>query len=337
MSKVAIIVGVTSQDGAYLSKLLLSKDYKVFGIARRVSTDNLQRLRELNILNETNFHLVRGDVTDTASLRKCFINASSYTTDDILEVYNLSAMSHVGISFEQPELTMAVNYGGVVNLLEIIQSSYPKTKFYQASSSEMYGSSFDEDCDGKYQDENTIFKPVSPYAVSKLSSHHLVNIYRNSYGIHASSGILMNHESPLRGEEFVTKKIAKYVAQIYHKKTNVQLELGNLAASRDWGHSKNYVNAMWLMLQQNKPDDYVISTGATFTVEDFLREAFYRIDIANFMDYVRINPEFFRPLEVDYLCGRSTKANKILGWKSDITFHDLVTEMIDYEIQKAAA
>ena len=361
--KTAVVFGVTGQDGSYLTDLLLSKDYRVIGVARRSSVDTTERLDE-NIKN-VNFTLIEGDITD------------GFCVSDIInkyepeEVYNLAAQSHVGTSFKQPTLTWDVTGGGCLNILEAIRVS-PRVddiRFYQASSSEMFGKNFTLTDDGKYQDENTAFMPQSPYAIAKLAAHHLVRNYRDSYGIHASSGILFNHESERRGENFVTRKITKWIGRflawekqnsplppslcrfgtseedIYMPRERMYLDmiktpifpklrLGNLKARRDWGHAKDYVRGMWLMLQQDEPDDYVIATGETHSVEEFLEHAFRHAGLGNWNQYVYIDPEFFRPAEVDYLLGNPSKARRKLGWEPEIKFRRLAELMTEADINE---
>jgi GDPmannose 4,6-dehydratase len=351
---IAMIFGVTGQDGYYLSKLLLDKGYKVIGVHRRSSNDNTIKLHSL--IDNTNLTLVEGDVTDPSSVQSLI---KDYVPD---EVYNLAAQSHVATSFHQPTLTWQVTAGGCFNILEAIRFVKPDTKFYQASSSEMFGSSFTQgvtpDLNGnfKFQNEKTPMVPQSPYAVAKLAAHHMVRLYRESYGLFACSGILFNHESPMRGEMFVTRKITKWIGEykywisayremggpfpdgdyIYTSQFSSvrapKLRLGNLDAFRDWGHAEDYVEAMWLMLQHDKPDDYVVSTMETNSIKDFLREAFEVAGLRDYNDYIVIDPQFFRPAEVDYLLGDSTKARQVLGWTPKHNFQSLVKEMVEYDI-----
>ncbi len=329
--KTAIIFGVTGQDGSYLTDLLLSKDYEVVGVARRSSVDTTERLGQ-NIKNK-NFTLVEGDITDAF----CVSDIINKFEPD--EVYNLAAQSHVGTSFKQPTLTWDVTGGGCLNILEAIRVS-PRVndiRFYQASSSEMFGKNFTLTEDGKYQDENTAFMPQSPYAIAKLAAHHLVRNYRDSYGIYASSGILFNHESERRGENFVTRKITKWIGRFLAsgKDENFpKLGLGNLKARRDWGHAKDYVQAMWLMLQKETADDYVVATGETHSVEDFLEYSFKYAGLGDWDQYVYIDPEFFRPAEVDYLLGNPTKAAEELGWEPQIKFQELAHRMVEADINE---
>jgi GDPmannose 4,6-dehydratase len=371
MNKTALIFGITGQDGSYLAELLLKKDYNVIGVTRRVSVSTLERVD--HILPEIT--IVEGDITDGFNVSKII---EEFEPD---EVYNLAAQSHVGTSFKQPSLTWDVTAGGVLNILEAIRYSSRKDsiRFYQASSSEMFGKNFTEMDDDpmnlvwgfKYQDEDTAFVPQSPYAIAKLAAHHLVRNYRDSYGIHGSCGILFNHESERRGEHFVTRKITKWIGEfknwaqengvvdlhfdddmICHIRKNPdnkpygdndswvfgskfpKLRLGNLDAKRDWGHAEDYVNAMWLMLQQDTPDDYVVATGETYSVRDFLNVAFYRIGIDDWTQYVVVDPEFYRPAEVDYLLGIPRKAEEKLGWRRDVSFEALANRMVDYDVKK---
>ena len=351
----AIIFGITGQDGSYLAELLLSKGYEVVGVTRRTSTPNTSNIN--HILQ--NIVLVEGDVTDGFNVAKII---EEHCPD---EVYNLAAQSHVGTSFKQPNLTWDITAGGVLNILEAIRYSDRKDKirFYQASSSEMFGKNFSTTQgrfgDIKFQDENTPFVPQSPYAIAKLAAHHLVRNYREGYGIHGSCGILFNHESERRGEKFVTRKITKWIGEyscwqdsVYNiSQTNryetdedniiingnyfPKLRLGNLDAKRDWGHAQDYVNAMWLMLQQDTADDYVIGTGETYSVRDFLDAAFSHIDIDNWESCVVVDPEFYRPAEVDYLLGIPKKAESVLGWDRDVSFKQLAERMVDSDVEKA--
>ena len=331
--KKAIIYGVTGQDGSYLSELLLSKEYTVYGITRRTSVDNTLRINHLS--NENNFNLVQGDVTDTSSIYRLL---NEVQPD---EVYNLAAQSHVGTSFEQPLLTWNVTGQGCLNILEVIRQMENRPRFYQASSSEMFGDQYNLDNNReKYQDERTKFAPQSPYAIAKLAGHSAVSLYRRSYDLFACGGILFNHESERRGERFVTRKISRYVAELYWAtqtgRSIPKLKLGNLAAKRDWGHAEDYVEAMWLMLQHDYPDDFVISTGKTYSVEDYLKEAFKCINIIDYMDYAEIDPKLKRPSEVPYLRGLPNKAKRRLGWKQKTDFKDLVERMVSYDIQNSS-
>ena len=328
--KKAIIYGVTGQDGSYLSELLLSKEYTVYGITRRSSVDNTIRINHLS--NENNFNLVQGDVTDTSSIYRLL---NEVQPD---EVYNLAAQSNVGISFNQPLLTWNVTGQGCLNILEVIRQMGNRPRFYQASSSEMFGDQYNLDNNReKYQDERTTFNPQSPYAIAKLAGHSAVSLYRRSYDLFACGGILFNHESERRGERFVTRKISRYVADLYWAtqtgRSIPKLKLGNLSAKRDWGHAEDYVTAMWMMLQHDYADDFVISTGNTYSVEDYLKQAFKCINIVEYMQYVEIDESLKRPSEVPYLRGISKKAERRLNWKPNITFDNLVTRMVRHDLQ----
>ena len=319
--KKALITGITGQDGAYLSELLLGKGYEVHGLVRRSSTAEVNdvRLKWLGIVKDV--HLIDGDLTDLSSI----IRMMSDVKPD--EVYNLAAQSFVKSSWNQPLLTGEVTGLGCTNVLEAVRSSHPQARFYQASSSEMYGL-IQEDM----QSETTPFYPRSPYAVAKLYAHWMTVNYRESFGLHASSGILFNHESPLRGIEFVTRKVTDCVARI-KLGLATELRLGNIDAKRDWGHSKDYVRAMWLMLQQEKPDDYVVATGRTVTVRDMCKIAFEHVGLS--MDkHLVIDQKLFRPAEVDVLLGNPAKAKKQLGWEAVISLEDMICEMVDADIKR---
>ena len=328
--KKAIIYGVTGQDGSYLSELLLSKEYTVYGITRRTSVDNTLRINHLS--NENNFNLVQGDVTDTSSIYRLL---NEVQPD---EVYNLAAQSHVGTSFEQPLLTWNVTGQGCLNILEVIRQMENRPRFYQASSSEMFGEQYNLDNNReKYQDEKTRFAPQSPYAIAKLAGHSAVSLYRRSYDLYACGGILFNHESERRGERFVTRKISRYVADLHWAtqtgRSIPKLKLGNLSARRDWGHAEDYVEAMWMMLQQDEPMDFVIATGETYSVEDYLKEAFKCINIIEYMDYTEIDDNLKRPSEVPYLRGIADKAKRRLDWKPKTGFKQLVSRMVQHDLQ----
>ena len=328
--KKAIIYGVTGQDGSYLSELLLSKEYTVYGITRRTSVDNTLRINHLS--NENNFNLVQGDVTDTSSIYRLL---NEVQPD---EVYNLAAQSHVGTSFEQPLLTWNVTGQGCLNILEGIRQMENRPRFYQASSSEMFGDQYNLDNNReKYQDEKTRFAPQSPYAIAKLAGHSAVSLYRRSYDLYACGGILFNHESERRGERFVTRKISRYVADLHWAtqtgRSIPKLKLGNLSARRDWGHAEDYVEAMWMMLQQDEPMDFVIATGETYSVEDYLKEAFKCINIIEYMDYTEIDDNLKRPSEVPYLRGIADKAKRRLDWKPKTGFKQLVSRMVQHDLQ----
>ena len=345
--KVAAISGVTGQDGSYLAELLLSKGYFVIGFSRRVSVDTSERIKHL--LDDPNFDFQEGDICDPLYITELL------TKFRIAEFYNLAAQSHVHTSFSQPVVTTEIDYLGPLNILNCIKSLSPETKFYQASTSEMFGDEYDGEEGYKYQDEDTYMNPQSPYAIAKLAAHHACRLYRESYGLFTCSGILFNHESPRRGEKFVTRKITKWIGEFVDftenrklgelvpdedyiiTKTNSvkypKLRLGNLDAYRDWGHAKDYVRAMWMMMQHDVPDDYVVSTCESHTVREFLEEAFYAISYdGNWEDLVVIDPQFYRPAEVDYLNGVSVKARTTLGWTPEYAFEDLVAEMVEEDL-----
>jgi GDPmannose 4,6-dehydratase len=328
MNKTAIITGITGQDGSYLAELLLKKDYRVIGLYRRSSTNSFSRINS-GVLSDTNLVLEEFDLTDPSD---CSAIIETYQPD---EVYNLAAQSHVATSFKQPTTTVEIDTIGVLNLLEAIRARCPKSRFYQASTSEMFGSNYIEDTDlGKYQNEETPFVPQSPYAIAKLASHHMVRIYRDAYKLYACSGILFNHESPRRGENFVTRKITKYIGELVNQQVDGnkhKLRLGNLDATRDWGHARDYVYGMYLMLQQNSPKDYVLATGESHTVREFLEIAFKHVNL-NYQDYVIVDPEFYRPCEVPYLRGDASLAKKELGWINRVSFEELVSEMVQQDI-----
>jgi GDPmannose 4,6-dehydratase len=319
--KKALITGVTGQDGAYLSQLLLSKGYHVIGMIRRSASSDVmgERLRWLGILEQ--IELVDGDLVDLSSLVRLM---AAHKPD---EVYNLAAQSFVATSWQQPLLTGQVTGIGAVNILEALRMSHPQARFYQASSSEMYGK-----IQAEHQSETTPFYPRSPYAAAKLYAHWMTVNYRESFGIHASSGILFNHESPLRGIEFVTRRITDGVAQIKLGLAKT-LPLGNLEATRDWGHARDYVKAMWMMLQQDKPDDYVIATGRTVSVKAFCDMAFGHAGL-NAAEYVTVDPARLRPAEVDVLLGDPAKAAAKLGWRAEVTLEQLAAEMVDADIAR---
>lgn len=319
MQKKALITGVTGQDGAYLSLFLLQKNYKVYGLTPRRSSDAKWRLRELNIEKEINY--IDGDLTDGASI----LSAVSNIEPD--EIYNLAAQSFVGVSWNQPILTSMIDAIGVTHLLEAIKSVNQSIKFYQASTSEMFGL-----IQADKQNENTPFYPRSPYAVAKLYGHWITVNYRESFNLHASSGILFNHESPLRGIEFVTRKVTDAAARIKLGKQK-RLVLGNIDSKRDWGFAGDYVEAMWLMLQQEKPDDFVIATGITTTVRDMCAIAFNYVGL-NYLDYVDQDKKLIRPSEVDILLGDPTKASKTLGWKPKVELKELIEMMMDADLER---
>jgi GDPmannose 4,6-dehydratase len=380
----AIITGITGQSGSHLADFLLSQNYQVVGITRRTSTDNTSRIAHLK--NNPNLVIESGDITDYSSIVRILQKHS-----DATEFYNLAAQSHVGDSFKQPGLTWDITGKGCLNILQAIVdlSLQDKIRFYQASSSEMFGASYDES-EGvsfdepekgiqsfKFQNENTKFLPQSPYAISKCAAHYAVRLYREAYGLHGSCGILFNHEGERRGENFVTRKITKWIGEfVKWSDSNIKsesgfyydyditkemisvvrtnpnkepyghndswlfgpkfpkLRLGNLDAYRDWGYAGDYVTAMYLMLQQDKPDDYVVCTGETHTIREFLDEAFSFIGISDWSEYVVIDPQFYRPAEVDYLRGDSSKIRR-LGWKPETSFKELVRMMVEHDIKNA--
>ena len=322
MSKVALITGITGQDGPYLAKFLLSKNYTVYGLISRRATAVYDNLKFLNIIDKINF--ICGDLTDLSSLRK----AIEESKPD--EIYNLAAMSFVGASWDIPIHTSNVNSIGVLNILECIRSINKNIKFYQAGTSEMFGSNINSD---GYQDESTPFHPRSPYGVSKVFAHNMVQNYRESFGIFGCNGILFNHESPLRGKEFVTRKITNAIANILAGK-ETKIELGNLSAERDWGFAGDYVEAMWLMLQETVPEDYIIATGETNSIQYFLEVAFEYSGLGSWTEYVVQNPKYFRPAEVNKLKGNSSKAQRILGWKPTVNIDSLIKMMLDADIKR---
>ncbi len=324
MAQKVLITGITGQDGAYLGKLLLEKGYEVYGMVRRLSTPNYWRLEELGV--EKDVHIVEGDMADSHAFNSLIKSIRP------LEVYNLAAQSFVGTSWQQPVLTMEVNALGTLHLLNAVKLYNPEARVYQASTSEMYGNSNTNNM----QDETTPLHPRSPYAISKLAAHWLTINYRESYGLYACSGILFNHESPLRGIEFVTRKITDGVARIKLGLAD-HIILGNLDAKRDWGFAGDYVEAMWLMLQQAEPHDLVISTGENHTVRDFLSAAFAEVGINDWSGYVRQDPRFMRPAELHELCGKSDKAKQLLGWEPKVTFGELVKMMVDTDLKRLSA
>ena len=374
-TQTALVFGVTGQDGSYLSELLLEKGYNVVGVKRRASTDNNERLT--TVKDHDCFLLVEGDITDPSSVINLIKDHSPS------EIYNLAAQSHVGTSFSQPSYTFDVNACGVLNILEGIRTTdrVETTRFYQASTSEMFGNNYSESSmprysmidgethrisetkvGGRYQDENTPLMPDSPYAVAKVAAHNLVGNYRRAYGLHGSCGILFNHESERRGEKFVTRKITKWIAEFstWVDRHNIsyddlvfdtdeiyipgrtskgqgfqfpKLRLGNLQAMRDWGHAKDYVYAMWLMLQQEEPDDYVIATGESRNIGQFLDVAFAHISIDDWKPFVVVDPKFYRPSDVEFLQGKPDKANTVLDWTPEISFNKLVEGMVKSDVQ----
>ena len=332
MNRAAVVTGVTGQDGSYLAELLLSKDYDVYGIARRTSRSNTERIA--SILNHPRFFLKEADLSDVNSLRSVFEEVSHYKR---IEVYNLGAQSHVHTSFRQPELTADVDALGPLRILEILRSmNLTQARFYQASTSELYGKVMETP-----QSETTPFYPRSPYGVAKLYAFWIVKNYRESYGMFACNGILFNHESERRGEEFITRKITKGIARLKRDPEFV-LELGNLDAKRDWGYAPDYVEGMWRMLQEEKPEDYVLATGETHTVREFLETAWGPItwkgqgihergEDSTGRVIIKVNPEFYRPAEVELLIGNPRKALTQLGWKATTAFPQLVARMVAHD------
>src|SRR6516225_5643506 len=314
-TRTALITGVTGQDGSYLAELLLEKGYRVCGMVRRASTDHFQRLEHLR----DRVQLLQGDLLDQTSIASVL----DHVRPD--EVYNLAAMSFVPTSWHKPVLTAEFTAVGVTRVLDALRQSCPKARFYQASSSEMYGKVRETP-----QSETTPFHPRSPYGVAKVYGHHITVNYRESYGLYACSGILFNHESPRRGLEFVTRKITHGVARI-KLGLATELRLGNLQAKRDWGFAGDYVRAMWLMLQQEQPDDYVVGTGQTHSVEEFVQIAFERVHL-DWRRHVVIDPQFYRPAEVDVLLACPTKARRQLGWQPEVSFEQLVALMVDADL-----
>jgi GDPmannose 4,6-dehydratase len=319
MSKTALITGITGQDGSYLAEFLLENGYAVHGLVRRTSCSSYERIEHL--LDQIELH--SGDLLDMGSLLRVLERVQPD------EIYNLAGQSYVQVSWEQPLFTGDVTGLGAARLLEAMRIVAPRARFYQASSSEMFGQVRETP-----QRETTPFHPRSPYAAAKAYAHHITVNYRESYGLFASSGILFNHESPRRGKEFVTRKITHAVARI-HLGLESELRLGNLAARRDWGYAGDYVRAMWLMLQQDEPSDYVVGTGETHTVEEFLEIAFDHVGL-RWQDHVRVDPKFFRPAEVDLLLADCSKARRELHWRQRVDFRQLVTMMVEADLQAAA-
>ena len=320
----ALITGITGQDGYYLSKLLLEKDYEVYGTVRRASTFNTTRIDSIISEHQDSgrFNLVYSDLLDSSSLNNLI---NSIKPD---EIYNLAAQSHVAVSFKNPLYTTQTSTVGPLTILEAIKNSKQDIKYYQASSSEMFGG-----VDKNILSENSKFIPKSPYAVGKVFAHEMTKVYRESYDLFAVNGILFNHESPMRGETFVTRKISRAVGRIYHKIQN-KLVLGNLDAFRDWGFAGDYVKGMYLMMQHDTPDDWVLATGETHTVKEFLEKAFSVVGL-NWRDYVETSAKYARPNEVDHLLGDPSKAKKILGWEPEYSFDDLVKAMVESDLMKA--
>jgi GDPmannose 4,6-dehydratase len=326
--KIVVVSGVGGQDASYLCELLLEKDYQVYGMMRRSSNPNLENVKHLL----PHVEIVQGDLCDATSLNLLIRQVRPQ------EVYNLGAQSHVHTSFQQPSYTMDVNGLGCLRLLEAIRTFAPAARFYQASTSEMWAGL----PDSAPQNEQTPLFPRSPYGISKVYAHHITRIYRESYNIFATSGILLNHESPRRGSEFVTRKITKYVAELYRYLQNLPnvapqmppfptLKLGNLEAKRDWGFAGDFVRGMYLILQYPTPEDFVLATGETHTVKEFLEVAFAHVGL-DYQNYIEIDPQFYRPNEVHVLQGDASKAKKLLGWEPRVTFHELVTMMVDADL-----
>jgi GDPmannose 4,6-dehydratase len=352
-----LIYGVTGQTGSYLAEQLIGAGQEVIGVVRRTSSTNNERIKHIGGLK-----LIEGDITDSFSVNSILKEVGPD------RIYNMAAQSHVGTSFKQPAYTFQVTAGGCLNILEAIRTIKPDTKMLQASSSEMFGKNYSTrlvdnpnhplygkknvnvfeffnrtngrvkepmTLNEKYQSENTAFAPQSPYAIAKLAAHHLVDNYRDSYGLFAACSICFNHESPRRGPEFVTRKITKWIGEFYNspdKENFPKLRLGNINVSRDWGHARDYARAMEMILDQEAPDDYVICTEKTYTVNDFLKCAFKCIGIHNYMDYVVIDQQFFRPSDVEYLRGDSSKIRDKIGWVPEISFEELVKEMVEFDI-----
>lgn len=323
--KKALITGVTGQDGSYLAELLLEKGYEVHGVVRRSSSLNRERIDHLEHAHpdspSTRFVLHYGDMTDSGGLNRL---VKSIRPD---EIYNLAAQSHVHISFDQPEYTGEASGLGATRLLEAVRTSGLPTRYYQASTSEMFGRATPP------QDESTPFHPRSPYAVAKVYAHWITVNYREAHGIHACSGILFNHESPRRGENFVTRKVTRGVAQALAR-PGTKLALGNLDARRDWGHARDYVRAMWLMLQEDRPEDYVIATGVTRSIRELLEVAFGMVGLG-WEDHVVVDPAYLRPADVDELRGDASKARRQLGWEPTITFEEMIREMLETDLRAA--
>jgi GDPmannose 4,6-dehydratase len=323
MKRTALVTGMTGQDGPYLARSLLEKGYRVYGLVRRYSNPNLDNLRWLGIEND--IELITGDVTDDGCINHLMRGLRPQ------EVYNLAAQSFVGVSWDLSKLTTEVNSLGPLNILNALRQHSPETRFYQASTSEMFGNS-----EGGQQDESTPFHPRSPYGVSKLYAHWITINFRESYGLYACSGILFNHESPLRGRDFVTRKITDGVARIRLGLAD-SLTLGNLDSRRDWGHAADFVEAMWMMLQQKEPQDFVIATGEQHSIRDFLQEAFSYVGLPHWSQYVSSDPRFKRPAELHTLCGNSNRARELLGWQPRSDFRSLVRDMVDADLERLKA
>jgi GDPmannose 4,6-dehydratase len=322
MSKTALVTGILGQDGPYLAQLLLEKGYKVYGMMSRYSNPNFENTNYLGITKDVDF--IEGDLTDESSLMSIIKGIRPH------EVYNLAAQSFVGSSWEQAKLTTEVNSLGVLHMLNAIKFFSPASRFYQASTSEMFGSNV---TDGDFQDENTPFHPRSPYGVSKVYAYWITVNYRESFKMFTANGVLFNHESPLRGIQFVTRKVADGVARIKLGMAN-DISLGNLDAKRDWGFAGDYVEAMYLMLQEDEPDDYVVGTGETHSVQELVELAFSHVGITDWKKYVKIDPRFKRPAEVVHLKSRPTKIKQKLGWAPKVAFDELVRMMVDADLAR---
>jgi len=330
--KKVLITGITGQDGSYLAEFLLDKEYEVIGIKRRSSTNTLGRLKD--IMDNPLFTVVEGDIVDPSSINQL---VAEYQPQ---EIYNMAAQSHVHTSFQQPLYTFQVNALGVIHVLEAVRNYSPKTKVLQASTSELFGSNYSIDCstNTKYQDEHTSFSPNSPYAVSKLAAHELIRLYRDAYGIFSCAAVSFNHESARRGEEFVTRKITRWIGRFVESgfdKKFPPLYLGNLDAIRDWSHAKDMMRGMWMMLQQDEPKDYVLCSGVGYSIKAFLDVAFSYVGINDWTSYIVVDPKFYRPCEVEFLQGRYDLIKQELGWEPKISFISLVTEMVDYDVKLA--
>lgn len=320
MKKTAVVTGMTGQDGPYLAKLLLEKDYKVYGLVKRYSNPNFDNIKYLGIENDID--LITGDITDDCSVNHII------RTIKPNELYNLAAQSFVGSSWDLNKLTTEINAIGPLNLLNAIRMHSSETRFYQASTSEMFGNS-----SNMLQNETTPFHPRSPYGVAKLYAYWITINFRESYSLHASNGILFNHESPIRGKEFVTRKITHGVAKISLGLTD-RIVLGNLDAKRDWGFAGDFVEAMWLMLQQDEPDDYIVATGKQHSVRDVLNIAFNTVGIADWEKYVESDPRYKRPAELDCLCGDMSRAKEKLNWEPLTSFEDMITNMTLEDVKR---
>lgn len=320
MKKTAFITGMTGQDGPYLAKLLLEKDYKVYGLVKRYSNPNFDNMKFLGIENDV--ELITGDITDDGCMNHLIKSIKPN------EFYNLAAQSFVGASWDLNKLTTEVNAIGPLNILNAIRQHHPETKFYQASTSEMYGNS-----NGGQQDESTPFRPRSPYGVAKLYGYWITVNFRESYSLFAANGVLFNHESPLRGIEFVTRKVTDGVAKIKLGLKD-KIVLGNLDAKRDWGYAGDFVEAMWKILQQDEPDDYVIATGIQHTIGELLEKSFAAVGITDWQKYVESDPRFKRPAELHSLCGNPKKAKDRLGWQPKTSFDEMIKMMVEADIQR---